>query len=174
MSEEQTTELLVIGQINAVTVFGREGGSQSVIDAIRNQVKGLVLDISTAKGRDEIKSVAYKIARTKTALDDEGKRLKADMQKTVDLVDAERKKIRDDLDALKEEVRKPLTDWENAEKLRVQIREDRIAEISSLNVHNDIIPLSTELIELKIKRLSELEVFDWQEFVMRANQPQNK
>jgi len=35
------------------------------------------------------------------------------------LVDAERKRMRDKLDALKDQVRKPLTDWENAEESRI-------------------------------------------------------
>lgn len=173
MNKEQSSELVVIGQINAVTVFGQEGGSQSIIDSIRNHVKSLSLDISTEKGRKEIASVAYKIARTKTALDDEGKKLKADMQKTVDLVDAERKNIRDALDELKEEVRKPLTEYEEREKIRVRIREERIEQISNLAI--PFIPdPDVETIDAHLYQLKEAEVFDWQEFSMRAEHTANQ
>lgn len=168
MSEDTGTELVALQPINAVTVFGTEGGSDSVLDAIRKQVEGLVLDISTEKGRKEIASVAYKIARTKTALDDQGKTLKAEMQKTVDLVDGERKKIRDGLDALKEEVRKPLTDWENAEKLRVEGREARILAMKVLTDLPFNEELTVEMIDERLKDLSDLEKFEWQEFIMRA------
>lgn len=169
MSEEN--ELIVLQPITAVAVFGKEGGSESVIDAIRKQVEGLKLDISTSKGRDQIRSVARKIASTKIALDEEGKTLKSDMQKTVDLVDAERKKIRDALDEMKEQVRKPLTDWENAEKKRVQDREDRISVISSL-VKFEVEP-TVDHIQIRIDKLSELSSFDWQEFSMRASETIN-
>ena len=130
-----------------------------MVDAIRKQVEALKLDISTSKGRDQIRSVARKIASTKIALDEEGKTLKSDMQKTVDLVDAERKKIRDALDEMKEQVRKPLTDWENAEKKRVQDREDRISVISSL-VKFEVEP-TVDHIQIRIDQLSELSSFDW-------------
>jgi hypothetical protein len=168
MSEDTGTDLVVLQPINAVTVFGTEGGSESVIDAIRKQVEGLVLDISTEKGRKEIASVAYKIARTKTALDEQGKMLKAEMQKTVDLVDGERKKIRDAMDALKEEVRKPLTDWENAEKLRVEGREARILAMKVLTDLPFNEELTVEMIDERLKDLADLEKFEWQEFIMRA------
>lgn len=39
------------------------------------------------------------------------------------------KKIRDELDRLKDEVRRPLTEWEDAETQRVQSLKDRIASI---------------------------------------------
>ena len=42
-----------------------------------------------------------------------------------------RKRIRDELDALKDEVRRPLTEWEEAEKSRVQGIKDRIAHIKT-------------------------------------------
>jgi len=167
MSEELGNDLIVIEPITALTVFGKEGGSESVIDSIRKQVAGLELDISTEKGRDQIKSVAYKIARTKTALDDQGKSLKSEMQKMVDLVDSERKKIRDACDALKEEVRKPLTDFENAEKERVRVREERISEM--VLKASPLMPDATaEIIQAHLDQLKELEVFDWQEFSMRS------
>lgn len=166
MSEEN--ELIVLQPITAVAVFGTEGGSESVIDAIRKQVEALKLDISTNKGRDQIRSVARKIASTKIALDEEGKTLKAGMQKTVDLVDAERKKIRDALDEMKEQVRKPLTDWENAEKKRVQDREDRISVIASLSKFE--VEPTVDHIQIRIDQLSELSSFDWQEFSMRASE----
>ena len=167
MSEETNSELIVVEPITALTVFGKEGGSETVIDSIRKQVEGLELDISTEKGRDQIKSVAYKIARTKTALDEQGKILKSEMQKQVDLIDGERKKIRDALDEMKEQVRKPLTDFENAEKLRVSVREERIAIIA--NLATPLVPdPAAETIQAHLDQLKETEVFDWQEFAMRA------
>jgi len=167
MLEETENSLIVIEPITALTVFGKEGGSESVIDSIRKQVAGLDLDISTEKGRDQVKSVAYKIARTKTALDEQGKLLKSDLQKQVYLIDNERKKIRDACDELKEQVREPLTAFENIEKERVRVREDRIRDI--VNFATPPVPDAPAVtIQAHLDHLKELEVFDWQEFSARA------
>ena len=74
--------------------------------------------------------MAYKVARSKTALDEQGKELVGAIKKQSGEIDAERKRVRDELDALKDEVRKPLTDWENAEKERVAAQEAALAEIA--------------------------------------------
>lgn len=163
----EKTELVVLGKINPVTVFTQSGGAKSIIDAIKAEVLKIDLDISTPKGRDNIKSLAYKIARSKTALDEAGKMLKSDLQKQVDLIDGERKTIRDELDSLKEQVRKPLTEFENAEKERVQKREDRISTINCMNDFSGV-DATVMMIENRIKALNELFVFDWQEFQSRA------
>lgn len=72
--------------------------------------------IQTAKGRAAIKSLAYKVTRTKTALDEAGKALVADLKELPKRIDANRKAMREDLDALAEEIRKPLTLWEQETK----------------------------------------------------------
>ncbi|MBI1182618.1 MAG: hypothetical protein GC201_18925 [Alphaproteobacteria bacterium] len=87
-------------------------------DEIRRECEAHEPDLSTEKGRKAIASLAYKVARTKTAIDDAGKALNEDARKQISVVDAARKTIRDRLDALKDQVRKPLTDWETAEKAR--------------------------------------------------------
>lgn len=85
---------------------------------IQAEVDAFVPDISTAKGRDEIKSLAYKITRTKTAIDAAGKELNEEARARINAVDAERRKAREHLDELAKKVRAPLTEWEEAEKAR--------------------------------------------------------
>lgn len=88
-------------------------------DAVKDETDRLVPDLTTEKGRSAIASMAFKVAKTKTAIDAAGKALKEEAQATVTKVDAARKVIRDRLDALKDEVRKPLTEWEVAEEARL-------------------------------------------------------
>lgn len=154
-------DLVLLPQLNAVAVFGTENGSAHILDEIRKKVEGVFIDVSTSKGRDDLRSFAFRIAKTKTLLDDEGKKLKEEHQKIVNLVDGERKKIRDELDALKDKVRAPLTEYENREKLRVEERENRIAEIQALA--NIALPVAE-----KSEKLSSLREYDWQEFAFRA------
>lgn len=113
------SELAKIETITAVQVFSVEGGAEKIVAGIEAEVSSLAFDVTTAKGRAEIKSLAYKIAQSKTALDALGKDLVSDWKKKSALVDADRKMLRDRLDALKEKVRLPLTEWENAEAARV-------------------------------------------------------
>lgn len=111
--------LLPLEHINAVEVFtGRK--LDDLLAQIRAEVTTLVPDVTTAAGRKEIASTAYKVARSKTAIDDAGKELVAGWKSQAAVVDASRKKARDTLDALRDEVRAPLVEWEAAEAAKEQ------------------------------------------------------
>jgi len=112
-------ELIVIPKETALEVFTQTNGLDSYIRQIEDEVNSFVPDISTAKSRAAIASIAAKIAKSKTYLDGVGKELVDKLKEQPKLVDAERKRMRDKLDALKDQVRKPLTDWENAEESRI-------------------------------------------------------
>ncbi len=121
---------------------------------IEEHVRSHVPDLTTAKGRKAIASLAHKVARTKTALDDVGRDLNAGHRKEIDAVDSERRKIRDRLDKLKAEARKPLTDWEEAEEAREAVLKDRM---DGLMIRTG--PLATSYqIAAEIERFN--EVFD--------------
>ena len=102
METEPQTALIEVERIDAPAIFG-EGQTGQVLDYIRSQVGDLVADMSTAKGRAEIKSVAYKITRSKTLLDDAGKAYAADLKKRVAAIDGNRRTIRDELDKLRDQ-----------------------------------------------------------------------
>lgn len=158
-------DIAVLEKIDPVVVYS--GGLDSVLENLAKEARSVELDISTDKGRKEIASNAYKVARSKTLLDDMGKKLGEEAKAKLDAINADRKKARDFLDSLKDEVRKPLTDWENAEKLRVSVREERIAQI--VNMATPYIPdPDIETIKAHIAQVEETSVFDWQEFSARA------
>ncbi|MCW2309688.1 hypothetical protein [Rhodobium gokarnense] len=96
---------------------------------IRKEVLAAPVDLETVKGRKAIASTAYRIAQTKTAIDNAGKALTDDVRKKIKEIDGTRKEIRGRLDALKAEVRKPLDDWEAAEEKRAEIVKEKIAWI---------------------------------------------
>ncbi len=85
---------------------------------LENEIAAFEPDLETDKGRKAIAALAYKIARTKTAIDDAGADLKAEWLKKSQAIDAGRREIRDRLDVLKEKAREPLTKWENDEEQR--------------------------------------------------------
>ena len=108
----ETMELAVVNAQNAVQIF-TQGGLNAILDGIEAQVRAKALDGSTAAGRDEIRSLAYKVTRTKTALDSEAKKLTEGWRTSTAQVNAERKRAQERLDALADEVRAPLTVFEN-------------------------------------------------------------
>lgn len=111
-------------QVKSQEIFA-PNGMKPIIDKIADEVRKEVFDVTTETGRKRIASVAHQIARSKTFLDDKGKDMVEDWKKQSKIVDAERKYARDALEALKEEIRKPLTDWEQAE-------EDRVTRMKSI------------------------------------------
>ena len=115
----ETTELIVLPPPESVrTVFTTPKGLEPYLQQIRTQLDEFKSDVSTKKGRDAIASMAYKVAKGKTALDNLGKALVDEMKREPAMVDAERKRMRDTMDQWKEEVRAPLTAWEEAEEAR--------------------------------------------------------
>lgn len=122
-------ELQVLEQNVIVSAFNNSNGIQAIVDQIKAQVSSIVPDVTTAKGRKEIASLAYKVAQSKTAIDAEGKKLKEQYTVVTNKIDADRKFARDELDAERDRIRQPLTDWENAEKDRVKKHETAISVI---------------------------------------------
>ncbi len=165
-----STDLAIISAIPAIVPaeFFKPNGADAVLSALKTEVRKVAatLDISTPAGREAIASLAYKVARSKTALDEQGKELVGAIKKQSGEIDAERKRMRDELDALKDEVRKPLTDWENAEKERVAAHEAIIRQIEDLGRLDH--PLNLEEIADRAGQVSILADRDWQEFKQRA------
>lgn len=121
-------EIVIFQEVTAVQAYTK-GAMNPLLEKIEEAAKSFVHDLTTAKGRKEVASFAHKIAQSKTHLDTLGKKAKADAQATVKAVDAERKIMRDRLDKLKEEVRQPLTDFEEAEKKRIAELHERVESI---------------------------------------------
>lgn len=130
-------ELITIPSENALQVFTGQSSIDPYLAKIRAEIDSFTPDVSTRKGREEIASVAYKVAKSKTYLESVGKQL-ADAQKEIPKkIDATRKHIRDTLDAWKDEVRQPLTEWEQAEEDRVNSIKNVIAGFDALAADMD-------------------------------------
>jgi hypothetical protein len=85
--------------------------------------------IPTNKGRDEVRSMAFKIAKTRTAIDKARLGLTEEWRTKTTQANKAGSAIKERLEALEDEVRKPLTDWENAEKEREQKHTDLLTAI---------------------------------------------
>lgn len=150
----EKTELVALPpKETALQVYSTENGLEPFLAQIREEIDGFIPDVTTRKGREAIASIAHKVARSKTALDDVGKQLVADLKEVPKKIDAERKRMRDMLDAWKEEVRKPLTDWEDAEKARVeriQAQVDKLADTDTAEMTAADIKASIDNLEAHV------------------------
>lgn len=118
----EVTDLVVIEKQNAMAVFTTKEQLDPIIEQIEKEARSLVPDVSTRKGRDAIASMAHKVARSKTYIDNAGKDLVAELKALPKQIDESRRVVRERLDALKDEVRRPLTEWE-AEQERLKAEE---------------------------------------------------
>lgn len=150
----------------ALQVYSSANGLDPFLQKIREEIDGFVPDVTTRKGRDAIASIAYKVARSKTALDNVGKELVAELKEVPKKIDAERKRMRDLLDGWQAEVRRPLTEWEEAEKARVAKHEAGIAQLKNTNTEG----MTAALIGARIQDLDTCEIGpDWEEFEAEAH-----
>lgn len=132
-SPAETTHLVTIPKESALSVFTTEKAIDPFLARIRQELDAFVPDISTAKGRKAIASMAYSVAQSKTYLESVGKALADEQKEIPKKIDACRKKVRDTLDQWRDEVRKPLTDWEAAEEARVKKHTDAITVLNEVS-----------------------------------------
>lgn len=162
-----SNDLTVLQHITPAAVFA-PGGVEAIIGKVETEARSQAagLDISRAKDRAALRSLAAKVASSKTALDEMGKSLSDEWRKKAEAIHADRRVIRDRLDALKEEVRKPLTDYEEAEKARVAAHEQALVDLQAMAA------FATEPNSAQIRERMEAFVNrparEWQEFADRA------
>lgn len=164
------TELITLEavQANPLAVFTAENGLDPYLAKIKEEVDVFVPDMETGKGRKEIASLARKIARSKTALDNIGKDLKASIMEQPKQIDAERRRAREILEGWQAQVRAPLTEFEEAEKARIAEIQNRINEITALPDQVKEHGASSEIIAKKIEEIT-AEQFDYQELQSDAD-----
>lgn len=129
-------QIALVGELpeqdQALAVFVEPKGLDPWLEKIKAEALSLVPDLTTKKGRDAIASMAYKVRQSKTALDKIGKELVDKLKEQPKLVDAERKRMRDILDALADEVRKPLDEFEAKEAARIENHKRMIAHLEGV------------------------------------------
>jgi hypothetical protein len=144
----------------------------SILATITAECRAVPVDISTEKGRKACASLAYKLARAKTFIEDRRLELVTDGKRKLAAIDAEGRRVKGYLEALQAEVRAPLTSWENAEKARVAGHEMTITHLIALRTWE-----TTPVLEEVDGRLEEARRINttpagMQEFSERASREQ--
>jgi colicin import membrane protein len=163
----------VVDQTNALAVFTVKGALSPILDKIALEVRALAPDVSSATGRRDIASLAYKIAQSKTYLDGIGKDLVAEMKDLPRQIDASRKLAREYLDMLRDEIRAPLAIYEAEqaalEAVRVAVLEAEALKVQ-IEVDHDVALLMNDVIDLSAAQQAaarEQERIDYEARVQR-------
>lgn len=102
---------------------GNPIGISSVLTDLRQRIDAWLENghtVGTKSGRDAIRSFAHTVTKAKSKVAAVGKEL-ADEQKLIPKkIDAARRALDSTIEAWRDEIRQPLTDWETAEKARIE------------------------------------------------------
>lgn len=165
-------ELIIKENIVPLEVFTNKEKTNAVIQHIKDEVAKFSPDMSTEKGRKAIKSMARKVSSSKAVLINMGKALTADWRSKTDKVNISKNLIEKELNDLRDKVRKPLSDWENKEKERVdklnQGLEKMLAFETLYNPDNGEEYISSHLKNRITYVEGEYKKYSWDEFSERA------
>lgn len=129
-----STDLIInLPAVMTAELFTDDKEFEKLYSQVREAVDQHEPNLKTKTGRDAIASLAYKVSRTKTALVGQGKKLTEGWRDQTKKVNAACNIIESKLDALRDEVRKPLNDWEAAETDRVETHKGRLESLISLS-----------------------------------------
>lgn len=159
----EPTDLIKIELKNAIDIFTEKNGLDPYIAPLKEIVDSYHGDATTEKGRKEIKSFCYKLARSKSYIDGIGKDLVAEMKEKPKLIDAERKRVRELIEGWSEQCRKPLSEFEHREQERINDINNRIALIKTSTDKMEVIT-EHDVLDNLFKNKKNLEDFDPMEF----------
>lgn len=133
---ETALAVIEIKKETALTVFTAEKGLDPYLAELEARARASIAgaDVSTIAGQDIIRSVSYSVSKSKKPLETLAADLKKDAYALVDKVNTERDRGIKILDDLQKELRRPLTEWETAEKNRVDGHKARLQSILDLEV----------------------------------------
>lgn len=170
----ESTELIELpSEDTALTTFTTPGGLDHYVEQVREKVSGTVYDMKIRKDREACAADAYKVTRTKTAVEKMGAALSAKYKEVPKQIDAQRRDWNAKMDSLRDEVRKPLTEWEEAEERRVAQHRANLADIADRAT--DVAGLDAENLQQRLAAVESVAVDEsWEEFEAEAHRVKAK
>lgn len=145
---EEDYSVTVTHKENLLSFFKDGANLDGLYNVVETKARALVADVTTKEGVSQIKSTARQIASIKKRVDDLGKDVVAELKDLPKQIDANRKKWREDMEALQDEIRRPVTEIEN-----------RQAEIDEIRAtHGKLVFSCSEEIKAAIETLDKIEL----------------
>ncbi|WP_227734672.1 coiled-coil domain-containing protein [Yersinia proxima] len=128
MADENTGLVVIDIKPESYPTLYIPNGLDSFLDQIRQEVSE-VPDLSTAKGRARVASLAASVSSSKAAIEKPGRDYLKKLKEAVKPAEAEIKRFVDACNALRDETRRPLTEWEaEQERLKQEAEAKKKAE----------------------------------------------
>lgn len=130
------TQLIALEDISAdaaPAIYGHNKLTAYVAQA-REQAANEVPDLTTRKGRERIASLAAAVSRSKTAVEKPGRDYLRRIKEVPKVIEAELREFVQQMDALRDEVRAPLNEWEAQEQARVDRLKAQVAKLADTNL----------------------------------------
>lgn len=170
----ESTELIELpSEDTALATFTTPGGLDHYVEQVREKVSGTVYDMKIRKDREACAADAYKVTRTKTAVEKMGAALSAKYKEVPKQIDAQRRDWNAKMDSLRDEVRKPLTEWEEAEDRRVGQHRANLANIADRAT--DVGGMDADSLRQRLAAVESVVVDEaWEEFEAEAHRVKAK
>lgn len=127
-AQQQVITIDHISEETAPAVYV-QNGLKPFLQMIKDEVCGEVPDLSTLKGRERIASLAFTVSKRKAAVEKPGRDYLRKIKELPKVIEAELREFVRDADALRDEIRKPLSDWEAAEAAKKREIEAWVGEL---------------------------------------------
>ena len=159
---EEDYSVTVTHKENLLSFFRNGANLDGLYNVVETKARALVADVTTKEGVSQIKSTARQIASIKKRVDDLGKDIVAELKDLPKHIDANRKKWREDMEALQDEIRKPVTE--------IEIRQNEIEEIKA--THGKLVLCGSEEIKAAIGNLDKIDLTGdkWKESLEAATE----
>ncbi len=155
-----------ISEANAPAIYVKDG-LKPFLQAVKDEVKAELPDLKTAKGRERIASLAAKVSKSKVAVEKPGREYLRRLKEMPKVVEAELREFVDAMDVLRDETRKPLTDWETEQQARKDKHVDAVQAIHDFCA--DLTDISAAVLLESIASVEAVQMGDhWEEFETEA------
>jgi hypothetical protein len=137
-------------------------GVLELVDKLDGDLRAIVLDGKTKKGREECISLAANVRKSKAHIDKVGADLVKPLKDKAKVVDLQRRQVKEKLDTLATYLRQPATDWEFAEQKRIDEHRQQLQAILKLKDNigiMDVEPLKKRLVDLNEFRKRDFEEY---------------
>ena len=172
---EQTRQVTAIDHISDETapVVYVQNGLKPFLQMIKDEVCGEVPDLTTKKGRDRIASLSALVSKRKAAVEKPGRDYLRRIKELPKVIESELRQFVDEANKLRDEVRKPLTDWEKANDARIDAHNDGVRRIQVLA--EDLQEITAEDLVDRIQQIEAVVIGEqWEEFEPEAARAKDK
>jgi chromosome segregation ATPase len=163
------TEILVRDEALPM-IFTDEATVDLAIAKVRTEIESRPVDLTTRKGREAVASNAAKPRRFKKPVKDFIKGKTDGHYTEIKRLNGIRDKFDHAMTEIAETARKPLDEWENREKVRVDALKSRLDEITNTELGDTIEAVSQQLETFRALEVTEEE---WEEFACDATNAVN-